>query len=192
MFFISSCHVWCLATHQSIRPNVPFFKIFLGKAWVPSIPWRFRRPPEVSNGAMHLTYITADSPPGGLVSWNLYFKARVIEIFWMWGQWNVHQFSVAFFCIRTRYQAIASSMEESRTTCMRQHNIQLLHISLLEQHTNANSLPALVLVMAFQDSISIKTIQETITIISCYLYNLLPATTTNSRAEFTSSSPPPK
>lgn len=83
---VLSCVMSC---HQSIYPNVPFSKIFLGKAsWVPSIPWRFRSlPPEVSNGAMHLTYITADfSPlPGGLVSWSLYFKAHV-EIFWtVWG-----------------------------------------------------------------------------------------------------------
>lgn len=81
---------------------------------------------------------------------------------------NVHQSisSVAFFCISTRYQPILSSMDESRTTCMRHHNIQLLHISLLEEHTNANTLQTVVLVMAFQYSISIKTIQETSTLIS--------------------------
>lgn len=49
---------------------------------------------------------------------------------------------------------------------MRHHNIQLLHISLLEEHTNANTLQTVVLVMAFQYSISIKTIQETSTLIS--------------------------
>ena len=163
-----------MSCHQSIYPNVPFSKIFLGKAsWVPSIPWRFRSlPPEVSNGAMHLTYITADfSPlPGGLVSWSLYFKAHV-EIFWtVWGPCkmsiSLYLSSVAFFCISTRYQPILSSMDESRTTCMRHHNIQLLHISLLEEHNTANTLQTVVLVMAFQYSISIKTIQETSTIIS--------------------------
>lgn len=89
---------------------------------------------------------------------------------------NVHQSisTVAFFCISTRYQPILSSMDAH-------HNMQLLHISLLEEHTNANTLQTVVLVMAFQYSISIQTIQETSTIISLLVI-----------AEFTSSSPPPK